>query len=274
MLRRAVSLRALASCAGPRTLPSGVSRERLDNYGQPMHHTHPHHIPGPDYGARAWRSTFCALARSHSDCARSRSLAVLYQGGSVTRAMCSYHVSRAHTVKAAHAARRDRLLSLVSGEAKTKSLAFLQFSAGAHVTMTNDIPYRWRQQSDFLYLTGFEEGDSALLMVRVGQLFPYDRCTDGLVFFFWRRRFGQVVSAATRCWYARAMRPASCGTAHAPVWSACRVHLALLAPALMCCSNVCLKRRTRTTPWSWALCRQRTRRRARLWMPFARRIRR
>lgn len=32
--------------------------------------------------------------------------------------------------------------------------------------MSNDIPHRWRQHSDFLYLTGFEEGDAALVMTR------------------------------------------------------------------------------------------------------------
>lgn len=102
--------------------------------------------------------------------------------------------------QAAHASRRDRLMKVAAHETAT-SLAFLQFSAGSHVTMTNDIPYRWRQQSDFLYLTGFEEGDSALLMVstglcrdwrRVAHLRPIDVCSG-------RQTPRRIVCAAARC---------------------------------------------------------------------------
>ncbi|XP_036408212.1 xaa-Pro aminopeptidase 3 [Megalops cyprinoides] len=69
--------------------------------------------------------------------------------------------------------RRHKLASLIAAQAEKQGSASLQGAGSSHIAvvlshptryMTNDIPYPFHQNQDFLYLTGILEPDSALIL--------------------------------------------------------------------------------------------------------------
>lgn len=157
-----------------------VNAARLDNFGQRAHRTHPADIPGPEYGeANLLFVVFIACRRHfmilcHSPVSPFFTKVVLCMEMLIimllTSAMQNTHATRRNTLMdmlAQHTAvkKTPNSTDRISGNTN-ESIALVVFSAPAHTTMSNDIPYRFRQQSDFLYLTGCEEGDSALLLTQ------------------------------------------------------------------------------------------------------------
>lgn len=66
--------------------------------------------------------------------------------------------------------RRSLLMSLAQKKSKALSLVkehMLVFPSASKVFMTNDIPYPFRQNTEFLYLSGFQEPDSVLIIQSV-----------------------------------------------------------------------------------------------------------
>lgn len=63
--------------------------------------------------------------------------------------------------------RRTSLVSLAQNKCKGNSVKdhIFVFPSASKVFMTNDIPYPFRQNTDFLYLCGFQEPDSVLVIL-------------------------------------------------------------------------------------------------------------
>ena len=69
--------------------------------------------------------------------------------------------------KAEYKSRRTKLFKLALDNfknVKSTKNHILIFPSATKLFMTNDIPYQFRQNSDFLYLTGFQEPDSLLVL--------------------------------------------------------------------------------------------------------------
>ncbi|XP_041359633.1 xaa-Pro aminopeptidase 3-like isoform X2 [Gigantopelta aegis] len=69
--------------------------------------------------------------------------------------------------KTEYKSRRTKLFELAKENFKNVSLVknhILILPSATKLYMTNDIPYQFRQNSDFLYLTGFQEPDSLLVL--------------------------------------------------------------------------------------------------------------